>query len=320
LAFLFVLLLLAGGAVAYLLTRPTKVVVPPVVGEQLSVARPVLQSRGFVVTVIYQTSTEASQTVIGQAPGGGASVAKGSTVQLTVSSGPGNATVPPVVGETQAQAEKDIRAAGLVVGRVIQQPSNQYPAGQVTATDPGAGQTPPAGTHVALFVSTGPAKVQVPDVTGETEAQAKSDLHGAGFQVKVTTQTTNDQTQVGNVISVSPPGGSQLAPGSTVTIVVGQAATTATVPHVRGDTAADATKALQAAGFQVQQTTQAVTDRTKNGIVLHEMPTAGSTAKKGSTVTIVVGQYTAPTTTTTTTSTSTTTSTPTTTTTTTPVP
>jgi len=311
LALLLVLLLAGGGVAAYLLTRTTKVTVPSVVNEQLSVARPILQARGFVVSVIQQTSTDPVQTVIGQTPGGGASVPEGSTVQLTVSSGPSSATVPPVVGESLRQAEQDVRAAHLLPGRIIRQPSTVYQAGQVTATDPSAGQTPPSGSKVALFVSTGPAKVQVPDVTGESEAQAKSDLHAAGFQVKVSMQTTNNQSQVGNVISQSPSGTTQQPPGSTVTIVVGQASTTATVPHVRGEPAAQATSALQAAGFTVQQSAQPVTDPAKNGIVLHEMPKAGTTANKGSTVTIVVGQYSSPSSTTTT-STSTTSSTPTT--------
>jgi serine/threonine-protein kinase len=279
--------------------------VPAVVNDQLSVATPILRARGFVVSTVTETSNKPAQTVIGQTPGGGASVAHGSTVQLTVSSGPGNATVPPVVGEPLKQAEHDIRAANLVVGRIIQQPSGQYASGQVTQTDPSAGQTPPDGSRVALFVSTGPAKVQVPDVTGETQAQAKSDLHTAGFQVKVSMQTTNTGSQVGNVISQSPTGGLELAAGSIVTIVVGQASTTAPVPRVRGETATQATADLQAAGFQAQQTPQAVTDPAKNGIVLHETPSAGTTAKKGSTVTIVVGQFSSPTTSTTTTSTST---------------
>ncbi len=39
----------------------------------------------------------------------------------------------------------------------------------------------------------------MPDVTGENQAQAKSDLHNAGFQVKVTPQTTTT-TPAGRVI------------------------------------------------------------------------------------------------------------------------
>jgi beta-lactam-binding protein with PASTA domain/predicted Ser/Thr protein kinase len=309
-ALVLVLLLLGGGAAAYFLTRAKEISVPGVVGDQLSTARTVLQNRGFIVNVIPQSSQQPPQTVIGEIPSGGSSAPKGSTVSLTVSSGLGTTTVPPVQGESLKQAKADIRGAHLRVGRVIFQPSNQYQQGQVTGSDPGAGSTPGVGTKVTLFVSSGAAKVTVPDVRGESEAQAKSDLHGAGFSVNAVQQTTSDKTQVGNVVSQSPVGNTQLAQGSTVTITIGQAPTTATVPRLRGMTADAATAQLQAAGFQVQQTTQAVTDQAKNGIVLHETPKAGTTAKLGSTVTIVVGQYNSTTTSTTpstpTTSTSTT--------------
>jgi serine/threonine-protein kinase len=135
--------------------------------------------------------------------------------------------------------------------------------------------------------------VTVPDVTGESEAQAKSDLHGQGFEVSTTTQTSTS-TPAGDVISQTPAGNSQAPTGSTVTIVVAKAPTTASVPDVRGDTAAAANSALQAAGFKVTQASKPVTRQSKNGIVLRQSPAGGSTVKKGSTVTITVGQYTAP--------------------------
>jgi serine/threonine-protein kinase len=293
-ALVLALLLVGAGVAAYLLTRHTKVTVPAVVGWQLNNARTVLQDRGFSVGVLSVSGAKPAQTVIGENPPGGTQANKGSTVTLTVSSGPGNTTVPPVVGLPLAQAESQIRSQQLEVGRIAQQPSSQYAAGVVINTDPTAGQSPPVGTRVTLFVSTGPAKVTVPDVTGESEGQAKSDLHNAGFQAATTTQTSTTAT-AGNVITQTPSGGLQAVPGSTVTIVVAQAPTTASVPNVREQTAAAATSALQAAGFKVAQTTKSVIHQQRNGIVLSQSPGGGATAMKGSTVTITVGKYTAPT-------------------------
>ena len=71
-----------------------------------------------------------------------------------------------------------------------------------------------------------------------------------------------------------------------------------------------AKNALTGAGFQVATQTQDTTDPTQKGIVLDEIPPAGSSQTKGSTVTIVVGHFTGtPTTTTKTTPTTPTTST-----------
>jgi eukaryotic-like serine/threonine-protein kinase len=311
---LLVALLIGGGVAAYLLTRPVKKVVPPVAGENINTARTVLQDAGFSVSVINVQNQKPSGTVIGENPVGGTRADEGSVVTLTVSSGPGSVSVPAVQGETVNQAKQALAQVGLKVGPVRHQANATTPVGQVIDSSPTAGQSLAIGSKVTLFVSTGPAKVTVPDVTGESEASAKSDLHNAGFQVTTTTQTTSGST-AGDVISQTPPGNTQATPGSTVGIVVAQASTTATVPDVTGQSASSAKAALQSAGFHVVQQTKTVTHKSKNGIVVSESPGGGATVKKGSTVTITVGQFvaaTTPTTTTKTTPTTPTTTTPTT--------
>jgi len=305
---LLVALLIAGGAVAaFLLTRPSRVTVPNVVQDQLSTANAILQNAGLSDGVIYLPNGAPSGTVIRESPPAGSRVNRGSKVMLTVSSGPGTTTVPLVVGDTLPLAKAALQAARLKLGRVIYQASGQ-PAGQVIASSPSPDSTVAVGSSVALYVSSGPAKVAVPDVTGESEGQAKSDLHHAGFRVHAVSQTSSTAPP-GTVIDQSPPGGSLELPGATVTITVARAPATATVPDVRGDTPAAARAALSQAGFKVTQRSRNVTNPAQNGVVVRQSPAAGSTAKKGSTVTILVGHYVAPASTTPTTPTTPTTST-----------
>jgi serine/threonine-protein kinase len=94
-----------------------------------------------------------------------------------------------------------------------------------------------------------------------------------------------------------------------VTIVVAKAPTTTAVPSVVGDTPSTASSALTAAGFTVNRTTKDVTDQSNNGLVVKQSPGAGTKAKNGSAVTIVVGKFVPTNTTTTTSSTPTTSST-----------
>jgi serine/threonine-protein kinase len=313
-ALLALLLLLGGAAAAYVLTRPVKKVVPNVVSEQLNNARTVLQNAGFSVSPINVTSAQPQGVVIAENPPGGTKADEGSTVTLTVSQGPGNVNVPSVTDLTLAKAKRTLKRAGLKVGRIVHQSSDQISSGDAIGTDPGSGQPVLVGTSVTLIVSNGKPKVSVPDVTGDNESQAKSTLQGAGFTVTTTSQTTTT-TPAGQVISQNPQGGTQVAPGSTITLVVAKAPTTESVPDVKGQSAAAATSALQAAGFKVTQTSKKVTNKAKNGVVVRQSPGGGSSAKKGSTVTIVVGQYTAspsPSTTPTTPTTPTTSTTPTT--------
>ncbi len=290
---LLILLLAGGGVAAYLLTRPAKKVVPLVTGQLVNTARTELQNEGLSVNVINETDPKPSGTVIDQTPLAGAKVDKGSTVTLTVSSGPGNVTVPPVAGLPLLAAKREIRRANLKVGRVNLQSSDQVPANDVISTNPTAGQNPLVGTPVNLLVSSGKPQATVPPVVGRSQNTATQTLQRAGFTATTITETSST-VPAGNVISQNPGANTTAVVGTNVALVIAKAPTTASVPHVKGDTAGAASSTLSGAGFKVTQQTQTVTNKQNNGIVLSQTPGGGSTAKKGSTVTIVVGQYIAP--------------------------
>jgi serine/threonine-protein kinase len=162
----------------------------------------------------------------------------------------------------------------------------------VISTSPTAGQTVPINTSVEIFVSSGKPLVKVPDVVGQSQDSAKSALQSAGFQV--TTSSRADAAPSGNVVSQDPAGGSEASSGSTVSLVIStgppKTTPTATVPSVKGQQASAAADALKGAGFNVSQTTKNVTNPANDGTVLSQSPAGNSSANKGSTVTIVVGQ------------------------------
>ena len=290
-----VALVLAAAAAAayYLLTAPTQVTVPSVVGKQLKTARPALQKAGLKVAINYRRSQRQSGLVLGESPPGGSQADPGSTVKLTVSRGPGAVAVPQVRGFRLNRAEAAIRRAGLKVGKVQQINEAQYPAGSVSSTSPIAGQPVAPGTQVNLFVSAGPAKKTVPNVTGDTESAARAALTSAGFAVNPVTVTSKQSP--GTVVSQNPSGGTQAAPGSLVTINIAKAAppppTTTNVPNVTGLAVAAAKSALTAAGLTVTVVNQAVTNKSQNATVLSQSPAGGTSVKKGSMVMIVVGRY-----------------------------
>jgi beta-lactam-binding protein with PASTA domain len=302
---LLVLLLAGGGVTAYLLLRPEKVVVPAVVGEDLNTARTQLQNAGFTVgSPIPVTSQQKAGVVISQDPQSGTKAKDGSAVSLTVSSGPGSTAVPTLVGETLAQARSSLEIANLAVGKVVHESSTQFAKDRVIDTSPSAGTSVTVGSPVTLIVSTGPPSVQVPDVTTEDVGQAKATLQSRGFNVTTTEQVSTAVTP-GTVISQTPTGSTSAPTGSTITLVVANAPPTVAVPNVVGKTSGAANATLGAAGFPATQQQQTVTDKTQNGVVLSQNPAASTQARKGTSVTIVVGKYVAPTTPTTTTTTTT---------------
>ena len=306
---MLVAVLIGGGVAAYLLTRPKQVLVPIVVNYKQNLAITKVNNAGLTPSVIPESNAAPSGTVVSQNPLGRAKVDEGSTVRLVVSTGPGSAPVPTVVDMSKAEAERTIKRDGLKVESTPTEYSPTVRAGSAVSTNPGAGTSLPLGTSVTLFISLGPSPVKVPNVTGETESSAKSGLQGLNENV-TTSQQSSNQTP-GTVISQSRTG--SVPAGSTVNLVIAQAPPMVTVPTVTSLTPSAAAKALRAAGFSVTQTTKTVTDQSENQTVVSQDPKGATKAKKGASVTIVVGAYTPPTHTTTsptTTNTTTTTTTP----------
>jgi beta-lactam-binding protein with PASTA domain/tRNA A-37 threonylcarbamoyl transferase component Bud32 len=94
---------------------PAQVTVPNVVGESVEQASSELQGQGFRVDHRERDSDEPAGTVIDQDPDAGAQVRKGSTVTLTVSSGPQTLGVPNVEGLDRDSAIAALEDAGFQV-------------------------------------------------------------------------------------------------------------------------------------------------------------------------------------------------------------
>jgi serine/threonine-protein kinase len=284
------LLLLAG--LAFALTRPEKASVPDVVGKQFEAARIVLVNAGFKVDRQGVTSTVPKDRVLREDPQPGSKAKKGSTVTLSVSDGPGSAVVPDVTNLPEKRARKILIEQGFKV-TVQREPSDSIAKGRATRSSPSGGQQIERDTLVTLFVSSGPAKVTVPNVTGQNETSATAELSNVGLKAD-TTEEESDQDP-GTVLRQSPSAGSKVEKGGTVTIVVAKAQSKVQVPGVIGQDQGSASSTLSAAGLTVVTDSQEVTDPSQDGVVVDQTPQEGTQVKKGSKVTIVVGKFTAPT-------------------------
>ncbi len=291
----------------FLSQRTVTVDVPDVTHptRTLSQAETVLQSKGFDVQTETVHRLGAKNTVLEQDPPAGkadqdcdflkVSCTK-PTVTLTVNAGPAQAQVPSVAGLTVADATARLRGKLFKVGDVTRAPSDSVAAGLVISSDPGGGTSARQGTAVALSVSSGAKKVSVPQVVGETQSVAEQEIRSAGLVPSV--QKQSDSADAGEVLSQAPDAGNRVEQGSTVTIVVSKGQPTAAVPNVIGRTRSSAVSTLRAKGFVVSISEQQTDVQAQDGKVVDQFPAPGSKNAKGSTVTIFVGSFTAPTTTT----------------------
>ncbi|SRR5579875_268291 len=142
----------------------------------------------------------------------------GSTVIIAISLGPAMTTIPSsLVGETASQAQAALQQLGFTVSQSSQS-STTIASGDVITTSPAPGTSVRTGSTVTLIVSSGPALVKVPDVTGETVQQATTDLENAGFVVGG--PYGPNPSNKSKVVLTTPSGGAMALQGSTVDLYV----------------------------------------------------------------------------------------------------
>jgi beta-lactam-binding protein with PASTA domain len=266
--------------------------VPLVEGLERQLAIEQIEAVGLEAEVEEQPSTDVERgIVIEQSPREGTQVSKGSTVTITVSTGPRQVEVPSLVGGTYEEAVDALTELGLEPRRV--EVFSQKPVGQVTGQDPAAGEIVDEGSRVEVRVSKGVRQVAVPDVLGQSESSATAELQAAGFEVSAT-EASSDTVSEGLVSAQSPSAGTAVAKGSTVTITISTGPELTAVPDVIGEDVATARAMIRDAGLRPSTQFQDVDDPAQDGIVLDQDPSGNEQASPGSSVIILVGRFVEP--------------------------
>ena len=119
-------------------------------------------------------------------------------MNIVVSTGPAQVSVPNVVGDTQAAATTAITGAGLILGTVTTSSSSTVASGKVISESPAAATSVNVGSAVNIVVSTGPATGPVPTAITLNLSQ---DLITAAASITFTTLVTDSG---GNPLSITP--------------------------------------------------------------------------------------------------------------------
>jgi serine/threonine-protein kinase len=209
---------------------PGSAKVPSTAGMTTAEAEEAVEEAGFKAEVetAHSENVEAGQ-VIHSEPSGGETATRGTDVVLTVSTGPKLATVPVLVGTQRSVAVQQIRGRGFTPS--VEEEESAKPAGEVIRQAPSAGSQLPSGSGVSIVVSKGEAKATVPSVIGKLRADAVEALRAEGLKPTVSEQQTEVPSQVGRVTDQFPPPGSEVKPGSAVTVVVGKQASGTAEPQ-----------------------------------------------------------------------------------------
>ena len=158
--------------------------------------------------------------IVSQDPMPGEDVKTGSTITVNISKGLGEGSVPDLVGKNESELSAYLEAAGFKLGNVTTEASDKA-KGYVLSQSPKAGEEVEKGTAIDVVVSDGSeAKVGVPSLIGQTEAQAKSALKNAGLNVGNVSSEYSSKYAAGTVMWQQYDANSQLKKGSKVSIKV----------------------------------------------------------------------------------------------------
>jgi serine/threonine-protein kinase len=207
---------LVGAGVFFSSESSAPLTVPNVVGLTEAEARALLGNFNVNISTAPDPRIPIDR-VASQIPLATTNAEKGSSVTLTISSGPGNTTVPTgLVGISLEAARNILTAAGLLIAQTQPVDSDQAP-GVVLSVTPEPGTTITAGSGVVLQIASG--NVQVPSLVGVTEIQARTLLVQAGFLVREIYAYDASQ-EIGVVLAQAPEAGTTRIIGSAVTITV----------------------------------------------------------------------------------------------------
>lgn len=192
--------------------------VPDVSNKPIAEARSELQAAGFTIgteTEVYNPDVEAGN-VVSTDPAAGVQAAKGSSVNITISKGTEQVTVPDLRGMSADEAQRVLASYGLNGQQGDTVFSDDVEENRVAQQDIAAGTTAYKGDTITFHLSKGPETASVPNVQGLDFETARDRLEAAGFTVYL--QRRDDSAAVNTVIRQSVTGTAKL--GTTITLTI----------------------------------------------------------------------------------------------------
>ena len=158
--------------------------------------------------------------------------------------------VPDVGGQTQQDAIATLQSHGFKIRGPVQQPDPSVPIGYVISTDPGPDTALAGGDEITVtgVVRTRPASGA--ELCEPARQRLRRRLADAGFD-QPKPMPASATTPQNLVVATDPPAGQISAVTNAITIHVSSGPEARRVPDVSGQSVAQATANLKAAGFQI---------------------------------------------------------------------
>ena len=195
---------------------PSTVDTPDLSGLSVEEAESALAEEDLELGSVEESASSDAEegTIFEQSPSSGSEAQTGDAVDVTVSTGPEEVTVPNLYGYNVANAETALANAGLELGTVEEAQTSEVAEGIIFEQSQTSGATAQPGDAIDVTVSAGPEQITVPNLVGDDVVTAQRELTDLGFVYS--TQGVESNEPAGTVISTDPASGVELDPGAEV--------------------------------------------------------------------------------------------------------
>ena len=228
-AFIGLILLFAislGGTYFALIAGQLKdVQIPELVGMSKEEAAKTVEEAGLIYEVVEEKfdSEIPSGFVISQDPAyiANYTIKEKTTIKVVISKGQEIVTVPKVVGKEKEEAKQELEGLGLIV-EILEETSKTVEQGFVIKQSVNEKEKINVGETITITISsgTGIEQVQVPNLVGKTEEEAKNLITSSGLTLKQVIETEDSTKNNGTVLKQDLEVGSTVDKNTGITITV----------------------------------------------------------------------------------------------------
>ena len=200
----------------------------------------------------------------------------------------GDRIVPELLGSTPEQARVIAESRGLLLVVGGEEESEEYADNLVCRQTPLPGSVVGNKSAVTIFVSKGSSIIALPDLIGQSLSEATVVLSNLGLKVGEVKSEENNEIEKDKIASTFPRAGTSVKKGDMISVVLSLGAQEIAVPRLIGKSLSSAKRIVEENGFTVGRVSYELSAEFNVGIVMRQRPGAGTKARKGSAIDLIV--------------------------------
>ena len=202
--------------------------------------------------------------------------------------GGANQVVPDLVGSTVEQARVITETRGLLIVVGGEEENDKVDVNLICRQVPLQGSVVRSNSTVTVYLSKGSGSIILPDFQGMGLSEATVRLSELGLKLGEVRSEEHDSIDKDKIISTTPKAGSRVKKDDLINVVLSRGSQMVSVPRVTNKALSTAKRLIEDAGFTVGNVSWEVSTEYNVGIVMRQNPAAGTNAKKGSPINLVV--------------------------------